>query len=256
MKSNALAGRHIAVTRPAGQADRLCNEIEARGGTPVRFPVLAIRAVDRPAELQGIAGRLNQFDLAFFVSPNAVLHAMPALLERGPLPPGLVVATVGKGSERVLAEFGQEDVIAPQSGFDSESVLALPAFQPAAVNGKRVVIFRGDGGRDLLAEALRERGARVDYVTCYRRYRPDLDPELLLGPARKGQLDGISLTSSEGVGNLVAMVGEDGMQILKTVVIFASHPRIAAYARAAGFERIVETDPGDAGLIEALESHF
>jgi uroporphyrinogen-III synthase len=212
--------------------------------------------VDDAAELEGAAARLSQFDLAFFVSPNAVLHAMPALLENGPLPPGLVIATVGKGSERVLAGFGQENVIAPQSGFDSEAVLALPAFQPAAVSGKRVLILRGDGGRDLLGESLRGRGATVEYVTCYRRYCPNLDPELLLGLARKGQLDGISLTSSEGVGNLVAMVGEDGMRLLKTVIIFASHPRIAAHARAAGFERIVETAPGDAGLIDALESHF
>lgn len=256
MSPNALAGRHIAVTRPAGQAESLCREIEARGGSPVRFPVLAIGAVEDSAELEGAAAGLDRFDLAFFVSPNAVLHAMPALLKNGPLPPGLTVATVGKGSERVLASFGLRDVIAPQSGFDSEAVLALPAFQGAAVNGKCVVIFRGDGGRDLLGEALRARGATVEYVTCYRRYCPRLDAELLLGPAREGQLDGISLTSSEGVGNLVAMVGEDGMRLLKTVTIFASHPRIAAHARAAGFERIVETAPGDAGLIDALESHF
>lgn len=253
---SGLSGRHIAVTRPAAQAASLCEAIAARGGVPVCFPVLGIGAVDDTTALDAIADRLDDVDLAFFVSPNAVQHALTAILPRRSWPARTVVATVGKGSERALAEFGFAAVVAPASGFDSEAVLDLPEFQPEAVDGKLVVIFRGDGGRDLLGVTLRERGARVEYVTCYRRFRPAGDPTPLLELARRGALDAITLTSSEGVGSLVAMVGAEGLETLRSVPVFAPHPRIAAHARAAGFLSVVETPPGDEGLMQALESHF
>ncbi|WP_332673834.1 uroporphyrinogen-III synthase [Aromatoleum sp.] len=253
---SGLSGRHIVVTRPAAQAGSLCDAIAARGGVAVRFPVLGIAPIDDTTALDAIADRLDDVDLAFFVSPNAVHHALTAILARRSWPARAVVATVGKGSERALAEFGFTAVVAPAAGFDSEAVLDLPEFRPEAVDGRRVVIFRGDGGRDLLGETLRERGARVEYVTCYRRFRPADDPAPLLDLARRGGLDAITLTSSEGVGSLVAMVGAGGMDALRSVPIFAPHPRIAAHARAAGFLRVVETPPGDEGLMQALESHF
>jgi uroporphyrinogen-III synthase len=253
---SALAGRHIVVTRPAGQADSLCEAISTRGGIPLCFPVLAIAAIADPTALNALSDRLDEFDLAFFVSPNAVHHALTPILARRPWPARVVVATVGKGSERALERFGFRAVVAPRSGFDSESVLSLAEFQPQAVRGKRIVIFRGDGGRDLLGETLRERGAQVEYVSCYHRFRPVADTAPLLDRARRGELDAITLTSSEGVGNLAAMAGVDGLGVLRGVAIFAPHPRIAAHARAAGFLSVIETPPGDDGLIHALESYF
>lgn len=251
-----LAGRRVVVTRPAEQAEVLCAAIAARGGEAVRFPVLAIGPAAQPAASAALAARLDQFDLAFFVSPNAVDHALDALLPLRAWPPRLRVATVGKGSERALARRGFDAVIAPSSGFDSEAVLALPEFAADAVAGRRVVIFRGDGGRDLLGDTLRERGAAVEYFTCYRRYRPALDPAPLIAAAGRGELDALSLTSSEGVRNLAAMLGERGLAALRHVTVFASHPRIVEAARAVGFARIVETAPGDEGLLQALEAHF
>jgi uroporphyrinogen-III synthase len=163
---------------------------------------------------------------------------------------------VGKGSQRVMQGWGFAEVIAPQDGFDSEAVIALPEFAADAVRGRKVLIFRGDGGRELLAETLRERGASVEYVTCYRRHCPVADPALLLGPVARGEVDGLLLTSSEGVRNLECMLGAEGLAALRAVTVFATHPRIVAQARAAGFERVVETPAGDDGLMQALESHF
>lgn len=256
MAGKPLTGRHVVVTRPAAQAASLCEAIAARGGIPVAFPVLAIGALEDTSALDAAAARLDRFDLAFFVSPNAVEHALTAILARRSWPSGLLVATVGKGSERALHEFGFAHVVAPVSGFDSEAVLELPEFRADAIDGRHVVIFRGDGGRDLLGETLRARGARVDYVTCYRRYRPALDPAPLVELARRGRLDALTLTSSEGVANLVAMVGATGLDVLRPVAMFVPHPRIAAHARAAGFTRVIETPPGDDGLLGALEAHF
>jgi len=158
--------------RPREQAESLCARIEAAGGHALRFPVIAVGPALDPAPLQAIVGRLDEFDLAFFVSPNAVDHAMRAILPQRAWPARLRVATVGKGSQRVMHGWGFAEVIAPQDGFDSEAVIALPEFAAEAVRGRKVLIFRGDGGRELLADTLRERGASVEYVTCYRRYCP------------------------------------------------------------------------------------
>ena len=251
-----LAGRTLVVTRPLEQADSLCRRIEAGGGRAIRFPVLAIAPAPDTAELEAIVPRLDEFDFAFFVSPNAIHHALEFVGARRDWPPGLRVATVGKGSEKVLIERGFSDAVVPQDGFDSESVLALPEFSAAAIRGRKVLIFRGDGGRDLIRDTLRTRGAEVEYVTCYQRSCPQLDPALVLEPAARGELDGLLLTSSEGVRNLKVMLGEHAMHALREVVVFASHARIGTEARAAGFVNVIETEAGDDGLLQALTKHF
>ena len=253
MGGQPLAGRPIVVTRPAGQADGLCAALKALGAEPLCFPLLTIAPVADPAPLQAMARRLGEFSLAFFVSPNAVRFALDAMLPVAPWPAGLKVATVGKGSEAALAERGFTGVIAPSIGFDSESVLALPAFQVDAVDGRRVLVLRGDGGRDLLGDTLTARGARVEYLTCYHRGGPADDPALLVERARVGRLDALTLTSSEGVAHLLALPGVD---MLKAVPVFVPHPRIAAAAEEGGFAQVVLTGPGDRGLIDGLAAHF
>jgi len=253
MAGQPLAGRSVVVTRPAGQADSLCAALAALGAEPLRFPLLTIAPVADPAPLQAVARRLADFSLAFFVSPNAVNLALDAMLPVAPWPASLAIATVGKGSEAALAARGFADVIAPQSGFDSESVLALPAFQAGAVAGKRVLILRGDGGRDLLGDTLAQRGATVEYLTCYHRGGPADDPAPLVARARAGRLDALTLTSSEGVAHLAAL---PGVGDLRPVPVFVPHPRIAAAAREAGFPAVIATGPGDRGLIDGLVRHF
>ncbi|MDX5363334.1 MAG: uroporphyrinogen-III synthase [Pseudazoarcus pumilus] len=250
---HTLAGRTIVVTRPAGQAETLCQAIESRGGQALRFPVLGIAPAADEAPLADVTARLEAFDMAFFVSPNAVEHALGYILQRRDWPPGLQVSTVGGGSERALHRMGFAHVVVPVSGFDSEAVLALPEFSAEAMRGRRLVVFRGDGGRDLLGEVLRQRGAEVEYVTVYRRYCPDTDAHALMAAAQSGGLDAIVLTSSEGVRNLASMLGPDGLQALCEVTVFAPHPRIAGFALEAGFRRVVETDAGDGGILAGLE---
>ena len=253
MSGLPLAGRTVAVTRPAAQADSLCAALVRLGAEPLRFPLLTITAVADPAPLQAVAGHLGDFDLAFFVSPNAVNFALDALLPVAPWPARLAVATVGLGSEAALAVRGFHDVIAPRAGFDSESVLALPEFQAEAVAGRRVLILRGDGGRDLLGNTLIERGAHVDYLTCYHRGGPDADPAPLFEHARRGRLDALTVTSSEGIAHLLAL---PGWAVLADVPLFVPHPRIAEAARRGGFATVIPTGPGDSGLLDGLRAHF
>jgi uroporphyrinogen-III synthase len=249
-----LAGKTVVVTRPEAQAGTLCDAVEARGGRALRFPVLAVASPFDESELALAARRLDEYDLAFFVSPNAVEFALGYILARRQWPPGLAVATVGRGSERALRGAGFEAVIAPRQGFDSEAVLSLPEFSTVALSGRHVVVFRGDGGRELLGDEMKRRGARVDHVTAYRRYCPESDIGSLLEAARAGSIDALVLTSSEGVRNLAQLAGAQGMSLLGSIPVYVPHARIAGFAFDAGFRSVVETDAGDAGIVRGLET--
>jgi len=253
-QSATLDGRHIVVTRPAGQADSLAGMIEARGGRALVFPVLEIRDVDDVRPLLDVIGRLDAFDLAVFISPNAVNKAMNLILAHRTWPRALRAATIGRESEKQLRRYGVAHTIAPQGRSDSEALLAMPELEPMA--GKRIVIFRGDGGRELLGDTLVARGAVIEYAECYRRARPVADVAPLLTAWARGELDAVTVTSSEGLANLFDMVGKLGQQWLRRTPLFAPHERIAANARALGLEKVVLTAAGDTGLVAGLEAFF
>lgn len=254
VKNSALAGRHIVVTRPAGQATHLAEALVALGAHPVLFPVLVIEGIANTTPLLDVAIRLDQYDWAVFVSPNAVEHALAVVLAHRRWPDKVRAATVGHSSEEALARHGIREVTAPRERFDSEALLELPAF--ATVAGKRVIVFRGDGGRDLFGDTLKARGAAVDYVTCYRRAKPALDPAPLLKLWGDSRLDALTLTSSEGLRNLYAMVGKLGQSWLKKTPTFVPHARIAEQAHALGLRQVILTAPADAGLLAGLVEHF
>jgi uroporphyrinogen-III synthase len=254
MSAANLAGRRVVVTRPAGQAAHLAALIRAAGGEPVLFPVLEILDAEDLRPALALIERLEAFDLAIFVSANAVKKALDLVQARRAWPAGLRVATVGRGSERELQRRGFAAVIAPSERFDSEALLDLPELKD--VQGKRVVIFRGDGGRELLGDTLSARGAAVEYAECYRRGRPQADVAALLALAARQELDAFTVTSSEGLANLHDMLGEKGRQSLEQTPLFAPHERIAAAARALGVQTVVLTSPGDQGLVAGLAAFF
>lgn len=253
----SLAGRHIVITRPVEQAGPLMEAIDARGGIPVLFPVLAIRALADVQPLRAMLTRVVDcldFDLAVFVSPNAVQYALTALSAQQTWPPQLRAATVGLSSERALARFGVQQILAPRERFDSEALLALPELQ--AMQGKRVVIFRGDGGRALLGDTLRARGATVEYITCYHRELPRLDTVVLRQLWQQGVMDACVMTSSEGVRNLWQLLNADERRYLQQTRIFVPHARIAEEAQALGLSCVTITGPGDAGLLAGMDVYF
>lgn len=254
MTALPLAGRGIVVTRPLQQSGPLAERIRAAGGHPILFPVLEI--IDTPdlQPLINVIARLEDYQLAVFISPNAVVRTMNQVLPRRSWPAQLRVAAIGKGSVRELERFGVTGVIAPARYFDSEHLLELPELQTVA--GQRVVIFRGDGGRELLGDTLAARGARVDYIECYRRARPVADAAPLLQAWAGDALHAVTITSSEGMRNLFAMVGQPGQLRLQQTPVFAPHPRIAAVARELGCNHVIDTAPGDDGLMDALLRHF
>ena len=252
----ALAGRCIVVTRPSAQAVALVAAIEREGGMAFRFPVLEIGDPADAAALAAAAARIDEYDLAVFVSPNAVARALGAITALRPWPEQLRAAAMGPTSAAALRRGGVAAVLLPAAGSDSEALLAAPELQADCIRGRRVVVFRGDGGRELLAESLTARGARVERVACYRRGRPAIDAAPLRARLAQGGIDAVAVSSSEGLRNLVQMVGVGAEASLKALPLFVGHARIGAEAARMGFARVVHTATGDDGLLAGLKGFF
>jgi uroporphyrinogen-III synthase len=241
------------VTRPKDQAGGLAALIRKAGGEPLEIPALEIRDLADLAPFFSVADRLDSFDWAVFVSRNAVRKVFELIGGR-PWPARLRVATVGSGSREELAAHGIAGVIAPSGQADSEALLALPEF--ADIAGKRIAIFRGEGGRKYLGEALAARGAVVEHAACYRRTLPAAGGALLDAAWESGKVDAVMLSSGEGLSNLLEMLGSEAPRRLGGVALFVPHARVAREAAGRGLERVIVAGPGDAETAAALVAYF
>jgi uroporphyrinogen-III synthase len=254
-KDKSLAGTRVLVTRPAEQAHHLAQLIETAGGIAIRFPTIKI---DEPSDRSALAKQIDELastDIAIFVSANAVNKAMPLIAGRySPFPQQLQIACVGQGTARVLERFGVHATLVPHGRFDSEALLDLPALHN--VRGKRIMIFRGEGGRELLAQTLRSRGADVRYAECYRRALPGADVTPLLHRWAGGEIDVVTATSVEALQNLVAIVGEAGRALLLQTPIIVISQRMAATCRELGFVQgpHIASTASDESIVDAIKA--
>jgi|ERR671923_3058245 uroporphyrinogen-III synthase len=254
--TRALEGLGVLVTRPAHQAEDLCRLIEAEGGRPIRYPVIEIQPPHDLSRITPIFDRLQEFQIAIFISTNAVHHGVQLLRDRGLSLNPLAVVAVGHSTAASLKELGVADPIVPSEA-SSEGILALKLFQPEHITGRRVLIFRGEGGRELLAERLRERGAEVEYAEVYRRVKPTIDEDILRAywGDHGEEIQIVLITSAEGLNNLLQMMGEAhrDKELLATPLLVMSE-RIAVLAQGLGFEAVVAKDTSDRGLVDALKA--
>lgn len=248
-----LGGRSIVVTRPSGQAGALAGLIKGAGGRALRYPAIEIQACGGPA-LDSTIAALDTFDLAIFISRNAVDHGLASVRAVRAWPAWLAVAAVGGGTRRALEAQGVTGVIAPEGPADSEALLGRPQLE--AVAGKRIAIFRGTGGRELLATTLRERKAHVDYAECYRRLRPATDMRPLVAEWSRGAVQAVTISSGEGLANLVALLGDAGRGYLAATPLFVPHARVAADARLLGIGTVQVAGPADEDMLGALVAYF
>lgn len=239
-----LHGMGVLVTRPAHQAEGLCGWIEANGGRAIRFPAVEIRPAGS-AEARRMLAAAGSYDWLVFVSANAVHHALPFLPEhRG----DLQTAAVGESTARALAAAGFAGVLTPTAGADTEGLLALPAF--ARLNATRILIVRGHGGRTLLGDELRARGAVVDYAEVYDRVSPVVDAAPLLGRWNR-DVDAVTVTSGEILDNLIAFLERDQRLFATPLVVIS--PRLADLAVRRGFCKVVTAaGPDERAIVAAL----
>lgn len=247
-----LEGIGVLVTRPAHQATDLCRRIGELGGRAVPFPVMEISAPDDIRPLEAVVDRLDEYDLAIFVSANAVERALDFILERRDWPVGLPIAVVGRRSAEALEPFGLHADLCPPTRFNSEGLLELDELQH--MDGQRVVIFRGNGGREYLADTLRERGAGVEYVEAYRRGRPRADSGALVAAWRDGDIDVVQVNSVESLENLFAMLDEPGRALLRETPLLVVSERMVPVSERLGFSRepLLAANATDDAVLDTL----
>lgn len=254
--------RIVIVTRPRAQADGLAQAVRASGRTAEILPLLEIGPVDDPAPLRAALARLHDYAMVVFVSPNAV-NAAFAYVDGWP--PEVPLAVVGEGSRAALARHGVAapgyTIHSPLDAAQSDSEHLLLNLDLAAFAGRRVLIVRGDGGRELLADALGAAGATVEKVAAYRRSTPVLTPELGARlRALLAQPNDWIITSSEALRGLAGLVdalapGSDDIQSqFRRQRLVVPHARIAETAQALGLRHVTLTGSGDARILAALQS--
>lgn len=249
MADDLLKGLHVAVTRPVDQAANIVDAIYYHGGKAISFPLIAISPLENYHEFDLVIAKLEQADWAIFISTNAVDNALPRILKKfGNVPENLKFAAIGHQTAKELSIYGIHNVLTPHTRFDSETLLALAEMHN--VSNQNILIFRGVGGRDVLAETLKERGANVVFAECYRRTNPQTDTQLLNRFWQHGQLDAIIVTSSEAMRNLMEMAGES--EWLRKVTLCVNHARIAELPLQFGLKVLVTDAPGDNAMIKCI----
>lgn len=250
MSASPLEGLGVVITRPREPAEALAAALAREGARTFVFPALAIEDIAATPELEGALRDLPRAALAIFVSAHAVEKGMAAVLRRGPWPAGVRAAAVGEATAQALHNAGLAKVISPKQRHDSEALLEMPELQ--AVRGAKVVIFRGEGGRERLKEGLEQRGASVSYAQCYRRVCPAADPAALLQAWDRGEVHFVSALSAETLVNFVELLGVEGGRRLGQASLVVGHEAVAAHPLARRFARVVVAPHGAEGLIDTL----
>jgi len=269
--SQAEHARCVVVTRPRAQAGALAARLTAAGHRVELLPLLDIAPLDDPgalALLDAALARLPSYAMVAFVSPNAIDAAFARLpASAGTIwPAGVAIAVLGEGSRAALAAHGIDGagarILCPPDGGASDSEHLLASMDLTALRGRRVLIVRGESGRELMADGLRAAGAEVDVVAAYRRCVPPLTPALAQQLLRL--LDGEQrwiVTSSEALRGLIGRLeeldarqpGADAVVRMQQQVLIVPHARIAQTASGLGFSLVTLTGSGDERLLAALQ---
>jgi len=249
-----LDGIRILVTRPAKQTGPLCSLIEKSGGVAMRLPTIDLQAPDDPGQVEQICKRLTEFQIAIFVSRNAVDWAFDLFIDKADIPAGLAIMAIGTGTAEQLKQRGISNVCFAKGSANSEAFLELSGFQADVVKDKQIIIFRGQGGREVLADGLRKRGAQVRYAEVYRRVQPRHDEDIIHKLWIDTPPDVIVVTSNEGLQNLFNMTAvDDHKQLLRTPLVSIGK-RMSGLADQLGFSRlpVVARETSDQGLLESV----
>ena len=259
--ASALHGLRVLVTRPSGRADELLAAITAFGGRAEHIPLLAVTPLN---ELRDAASwqrtrqhvlELDRYQRVIAISVNAVHYGLQWIENYWPqLPWGIAWYGIGAATVAELARF---DIIA-HSGpvtsaaapMNSEALLARPELQQ--LDGERILILRGVGGRETLAETLRERGARVDYAECYRRVEPELDAAAQRA-LREFAFDAVCVNSAETLMNLWQRLDPAARLQLQQCAVIVPSARVATLAGTLGLRRVCEAaNAGTAATMTTL----
>ena len=230
----SLAGLTVVNTRPAHQAKPLSDLITAAGGSVIEFPVIEITPPSDPENLYSQLTHLARANMAIFISANAVEAGINALGGPDRWPNNVVIGAVGKATAAKICTLGLDCALVAPEPFNTEALLTLPELQD--MKGISVKIFRGEGGRELLAQTLSERGADVEYIECYRRITPESNPKDLYDCWDEKRVLLIVVTSNEGLENMFNLVEQDHRPDLLSTPLVVVSQRAVNKAKELGFK--------------------
>lgn len=245
MTAHNLKDYTVLVTRPEQAGIELCNIIEQNDGKAIHFPTIAFapRVFSLP--------NLQTIDLLIFISPQAVIASAKLLQEHWPKENAPKIAAVGEGTKKVLLEKGFAVNFVPEAEWGSEGLLQLPALK--AVKGRHILIVRGEGGRELLADTLSARGATVSHLLAYERVMPQIPIAEILSLMKINGIHAIVCTSFTGVQNLKKMLTEDAWPYIKTMPLVVVSDRIKALAQDLGFSNVqLATNASHDAILQTL----
>ncbi len=247
-----LKGVHVLVTRPVDQSENLSSLIEAQGGIAVRFPTLAIVAMEDKSAIQNTLAQIDSYQWLVFISANAVtMQGNSADSDKIKKFKSVRIAAIGNATAKALVNAGWAVDLVADSGFNSEALLVMPELQQ--ITGQRFLIIRGQGGREELANVLQSRGATVDYLDVYKRIIPVSDPSQLKLLLEQDKLDVITITSGEALQNLLVMLEKCFQERLFDIPLVVISNRIRQIAAELGFKRIaVAQSPSDSAILETV----
>ncbi|MCH7816796.1 MAG: uroporphyrinogen-III synthase [Proteobacteria bacterium] len=256
MTSVSLTGLNVLVTRPQQQQQSICAAIEAAGGKAIKLPLIEINPLVDASAIQALKSkfqRLDNYQILIFVSSNAVSYGTEWAIEFWPqLPINLSIVAVGPSTARAVATALGCSVIRSEAGVTSEDLLKLPVLND--VHEQRIGIVRGEGGRELLAETLRARGAVVEYLEVYRRTPIRYDATEFYQLIKADAVNVLSVTSTESLDRLIVVLG-DNKEELTLLPLLVPSARVALQARQSGFSKVIDANGADvAAFIAALES--
>lgn len=249
----SLADTTVLVTRPIEPARSLCQAIADAGGRAVCAPMIEINSRANDIATQAKLADIDEYREIIFVSPNAVEFAIQGLSSTAALMERRIHA-VGAGTARRLSEHGFEPVISPLIEQNSDGLLRLRSLEREQINGAKVLIIRGLGGRERLARELRSRGARVDYCEVYERTPPDAKLTESLGKTAVDTLDIAVLTSVEGARNFATKITTEHLLSLYDLPLLVVGERIASVLRELGFTNapVIVDNPSDDAVLKKL----
>jgi len=233
----ALQKLNVLVTRPEGQQQELRDAIAVLGGQSVGFPLLCIEPVQDQAKLDQLRRQvlnLDQYQLLVFISTNAARYGAELIDSCWPqFPVGVDVLAVGPTTAEAVQESLHCEVISSSNGMASEDLLALPELTD--VDGKKIALFRGVGGRELLANTLRDRGAMIDYFEVYHRDPVEHAEGSLVNEIEAGGVNVITAFSGDTLRRLLALLPEAGRDKILAMPLLVPSQRVADFATAQGF---------------------
>ena len=244
-----LAGAGVLITRPAGQCEELASLVEAVGGHAFILPAMSIEPTGAATSWPTGLPHIDQYQLLVFISRNAVRFGAHYLANCR-----ADVAAVGPSTANSLQAQGHPANLVSDQGFTSEALLDHPGLQ--SMQGKRVLIIRGVGGRDLLRQSMVARGARVDYLEVYSRVDADI-PRHVLDRVRKeldaGRIHFVTATSVQTLENTLQRLGDDAEHLWGRSQLVSASDRVVQKAEELGIP-VAEpaAGPSDQDLLQHM----